>query len=68
MTITCGFQNVDCIVRHFLLGLVCTIKLNLKLIYATDTVWVLMPHRPVLIPISANDYEQLSKIPKIFLP
>lgn len=66
MMMTPVLQNVDCIVRHFLVGSVCAIKLNLKLTSATGTVWALMTlQRAIMIPISANGYEELDKI---FLP
>lgn len=45
------------------------VKLNLKLISAPVTVGALMVlHRAILIPIFTNGYEDLDKIPKIFLP
>lgn len=51
------------------MGCVCDIKLNLKFIFPTGTVWALvMLHRPIFIPISVNGYEVLDKIPSIFLP
>ena len=66
MMMTPVLQNGDCIVRHFLVGSVCAIKLNLKLISATGTVWALMTlQRAIMIPISANGYEELDEI---FLP
>lgn len=69
MRMTPVLQNVDRTVRHFFAGPVCALKLNLKLISAIGTVWTLMMlHRTVLTPISANGYEELDKIPKVFLP
>lgn len=63
------FQNMDCIVTYFLVGAVYDIKLNMKLIFTIGTMWaVMMLHRPILIPISASGYEELDKIPEIFLP
>lgn len=55
MMMTHALQNVGYIVRHFLVGAVRAIKFNLKFTSATGIVWALMMlHRPILIPISAN--------------
>lgn len=55
MMMTPALQNVDSMVRRFLVGAVRAIKLDLKFISAIGIVWALMMlHRPVLIPSSAN--------------
>lgn len=63
MMMTCQFQNVECGKPE------CVIKLTLKLISVTGTMWAFMAlHGLIVTLIHTVNYEKLDKVSRIFLP